>query len=71
MPNADPLRCLFNPRQSGYTRTRARLDTDPRLIPTIKLYESMGFSSEGFVENPYGLKLILFSKELPNSKASL
>jgi ribosomal-protein-alanine N-acetyltransferase len=43
------------------------LDTDPRLIPAINLYESMGFVREGFVKNPYGMKLILFSKELNKS----
>jgi ribosomal protein S18 acetylase RimI-like enzyme len=42
------------------------LDTNPRMIPAIKLYESMGFSREGVVENPYGMKLVLFSKEQAN-----
>ena len=40
------------------------LDTDPKLIPAIQLYESMGFRREGFVTTPIGMKLILFSKEL-------
>lgn len=40
------------------------LDTDPRLIPAIRLYESMGFVKEGYVMNPFGLELILYSKKL-------
>lgn len=40
------------------------LDTDPKLVPAIKLYESMDFSREGFVMSPNGMKLILFGKEL-------
>ena len=40
------------------------LDTDPSLVPAIRLYESEGFKKEGTVMNPYGLELILFSKNL-------
>jgi ribosomal protein S18 acetylase RimI-like enzyme len=40
------------------------LDTHPLLIPAIKLYESMGFIKEGFIKNPHGLKLILYSKKM-------
>lgn len=38
------------------------LDTDPRLVPAIKLYEKMGFKTEGITKNPYGLDLIIYSK---------
>lgn len=40
------------------------LDTDPGLIPAIKLYESMGFVKDGLVKNPYGLELILYRKDI-------
>lgn len=40
------------------------LDTDPSLVPAIRLYESEGFAREGTVVNPHGMELILFSKTL-------
>lgn len=40
------------------------LDTDPRLVPAIQLYERSGFTQEGSVTNPYGLELILYSKNI-------
>ena len=40
------------------------LDTDPSLVPAITLYKSEGFTRDGTVVNPYGLELILFSKNL-------
>jgi GNAT superfamily N-acetyltransferase len=40
------------------------LNTDPSLVPAIRLYESEGFSREGTIVNPHGLELILFSKNL-------
>jgi ribosomal protein S18 acetylase RimI-like enzyme len=40
------------------------LDTHPYLVPAIQLYESMGFVKEGFVKNPFGLELILYSKNI-------
>ena len=40
------------------------LDTNHVLVPAITLYESEGFVRQGLIENPYGLELILFSKEL-------
>ena len=43
------------------------LDTDPRLVPAIQLYESSGFIQEGSVTNPYGLGLILYSKHIMSS----
>ena len=43
---------------------RISLDTDPSLVPAIRLYESEGFTREGTVVNPHGLELILFSKNL-------
>ena len=46
------------------------LDTDPNLIPAIQLYESMGFSRDGFVTSPNGMKLILFGKELHAQRSS-
>ncbi|UCH58067.1 MAG: GNAT family N-acetyltransferase [Candidatus Bathyarchaeota archaeon] len=41
---------------------KIRLDTDPRLIPALKLYENMGFIPEGITKNPYGLELIIYGK---------
>ena len=40
------------------------LDTSHSLVPAIRLYESEGFVREGLLENPYGLELILFSKDI-------
>ena len=40
------------------------LDTDPCLIPAVRLYESMGFVTEGFAKNPYGLELVIYSKDI-------
>jgi GNAT superfamily N-acetyltransferase len=42
------------------------LDTDPSLVPAIRLYESEGFKREGTLVNPYGLEFILFNKNLTN-----
>ena len=33
---------------------KVSLNTDPRLIPAVSLYESRGFVAEGFAKNPYG-----------------
>jgi ribosomal protein S18 acetylase RimI-like enzyme len=44
--------------------SKISLDTDPSLVPAIRLYESEGFQREGTVLNPHGLELILFSKNL-------
>jgi ribosomal protein S18 acetylase RimI-like enzyme len=43
---------------------KVSLDTDPSLVPAIRLYESEGFTREGTLVNPHGLELILFSKNL-------
>jgi ribosomal-protein-alanine N-acetyltransferase len=43
---------------------KVSLDTDPRLIPAVRLYESMGFITEGFAKNPYGLELVIYSKDI-------
>ncbi len=40
---------------------KVSLDTDPRLIPAVRLYESTGFVVEGTAENPYGLQLVVYS----------
>ena len=40
------------------------LDTSPNLTPAIKLYEKMGFISEGMIKNPYGLDLIVYGKPI-------
>ena len=40
------------------------LDTNHALVPAITLYESEGFVRQGLLENPYGLELILFTKDL-------
>jgi ribosomal protein S18 acetylase RimI-like enzyme len=44
--------------------SKISLDTDPSLVPAIRLYESEGFTREGTVVNPHGMELILFSKAL-------
>lgn len=41
---------------------RVSLDTDPRLIPAVRLYESTGFAAIGYAKNPYGLELVVYSK---------
>ena len=43
---------------------KVSLDTDPRLIPAVRLYESMGFIAEGFAKNPYGLELVIYGKDI-------
>lgn len=43
---------------------KVSLDTDPRLIPAVRLYESMGFVAGGFAKNPYGLELVIYSKDI-------
>ena len=43
---------------------KVSLDTDPHLIPAVRLYESMGFVTEGFARNPYGLELVIYSKDI-------
>ena len=44
--------------------SRVSLNTDPRLVPALKLYESEGFVRGKTVTNPFGLELIIFSKEI-------
>jgi ribosomal protein S18 acetylase RimI-like enzyme len=41
---------------------KVALDTDPRLIPAIRLYERMGFTAEGVTKNPYGLELVIYGR---------
>ena len=43
---------------------KVSLDTDSCLIPAVRLYESMGFVVEGFTKNPYGLELVIYSKDI-------
>jgi ribosomal protein S18 acetylase RimI-like enzyme len=57
------LLCQFIEQCIDRGAHKINLDTDPRLVPAIQLYESMGFSREGFVTSPNGMKLILFGKE--------
>ena len=38
------------------------LNTDPRLIPAIKLYLDTGFLPDGVTTNQYGFELIVYSK---------
>jgi GNAT superfamily N-acetyltransferase len=40
------------------------LNTDPRLVSAIRLYEKTGFVKEGTVTNPHGLELMIYSKDL-------
>ena len=40
------------------------LNTDPRLIPAVNLYETRGFHVGGTTKNKYGLELIIYSKEI-------
>ena len=44
--------------------SKVSLDTSHALVPAITLYESEGFVREGLLENPYGLELILFNKDI-------
>jgi len=48
----------------GRGSRKVSLDTDPRLVPAVKLYLGMGFKSEGVAKNPYGLELIVYSKDI-------
>ncbi|MBD3206597.1 GNAT family N-acetyltransferase [Candidatus Bathyarchaeota archaeon] len=43
---------------------KVSLDTDPSLVPAIRLYESDGFTKEGTVVNPHGMELVLYTKKL-------
>jgi ribosomal protein S18 acetylase RimI-like enzyme len=43
---------------------KVSLDTDPCLVPAVRLYESMGFVAGGFVKNAYGLELVIYSKDI-------
>lgn len=43
---------------------KVSLDTDPRLAPAVRLYESMGFVVEGYTENKYGLQLVVYSLDI-------
>lgn len=38
------------------------LNTDPRLVPAIKLYLDTGFLPDGVTTNQYGFELIVYSK---------
>ena len=38
------------------------LNTDPRLVPAIKLYLYTGFLPDGVTTNQYGFELIVYSK---------
>jgi ribosomal protein S18 acetylase RimI-like enzyme len=40
------------------------LDTDPRLVPAMRLYEKMGFETEGVTKNPYGLELVIYGRDI-------
>jgi ribosomal protein S18 acetylase RimI-like enzyme len=44
--------------------SKVSLDTDPRLVQAVRLYERTGFAVEGYAENPYGLQLVVYSKDL-------
>ncbi len=44
--------------------SKVSLDTDPRLVPAVKLYERTGFDVEGYTKNQYGLKLVVYSKDI-------
>ncbi len=43
---------------------KVSLNTDPRLMPAVRLYESMGFVVEGTAENKYGLQLVVYSLDI-------
>jgi ribosomal protein S18 acetylase RimI-like enzyme len=43
---------------------KVSLDTDPRLVPAVRLYEGMGFVAEGTVENKYGLQLVVYGLDI-------
>ena len=44
--------------------SRVSLNTDPCLMPAVRLYESMGFVVEGYTENKYGLRLVVYSLDI-------
>ena len=48
----------------GRGSRRVSLDTDSSLVPAVELYLGMGFKPEGIAKNPYGLELIVYSKDI-------
>jgi len=54
----------FIEESRGRGSLKVSLDTDPRLVPAVELYLGMGFTSEGIAKNPYGLELVVYSKEI-------
>jgi ribosomal protein S18 acetylase RimI-like enzyme len=54
----------FIEESRGRGSRKVSLDTDPRLVPAVELYLGMGFTSEGVVKNPYGLELVVYSKDI-------
>jgi ribosomal protein S18 acetylase RimI-like enzyme len=40
------------------------LDTDPRLVPAVRLYENSGFAYGGVTKNQYGLELVIYTKTI-------
>jgi ribosomal protein S18 acetylase RimI-like enzyme len=48
----------------GRGSRRVSLDTDPSLVPAVELYLGMGFKPEGVAKNPYGLELIVYSRDI-------
>jgi putative acetyltransferase len=54
----------FMDEARGKGSRRVSLDTDPCLVPAIELYLSMGFKPEGVAKNPYGLELIVYSRDV-------
>ena len=56
------VRFIEESRRRG--SSKVSLDTDPRLVPAVRLYESMGFVVEGHTENKYGLRLIVYSLDI-------
>ena len=54
----------FMEEARGRGLCRVSLDTDPSLVPSVELYLSMGFKPEGVAKNPYGLELIVYSRDI-------
>ena len=58
------LLARFIEESRGRGSNKVGLDTDPRLVPAVGLYLSMGFKPEGIAMNPYGLELVVYSKDI-------
>jgi ribosomal protein S18 acetylase RimI-like enzyme len=56
------LLARFIEESKGRGSRKISLNTDPRLVPAIKLYLDTGFLPDGVTTNQYGFELIVYSK---------